>query len=399
LVMVIALSSALAASSGHAQSSFDATTTVFHESGGPLNTTVINPSVAARAQVIDALSVQAGWEADVVSGASVAVVDAPGGSEVDAVTSATTLKDFRQVAKGGVGFAGDVARLDATYAYGWESDYRSQTLGIRAKAELFERNTVLEINYSRSWDEVCDLLQPEAEKAVERQRLPTSTGCFERGHGRLARPIDTHGLAGGWTQAWTPIFNTQVLLTAQLLNGFQSNPYRAVWLGRRAAQEHHPENRARYAVGLGGRLWLRPIGGALQFSARAYRDTWDIKSVTAELAYERGLGQYFRLRARGRYYRQTAAAFYSDDYALSPAGQYFTGDRELSAMSSWLAGGRVEFSPTGGQDQPMLGFIESLRIVLKADLLLYQFPDFHYGLAEVPNTRAIFGTLGVESIF
>lgn len=381
------------------QSSFDATTTIFRESGGPLNMTVINPAVAARAQVVEAFSLQAGWEADVVSGASVAVVDSPGGSEVDAITSATTLNDFRQVVRGGAGLRGDVTRLDAFYSYGWESDYRSQSLAVRAQAELFERNTILELTYNRGWDQACDLLQPEAEKAVERQRLPTSEGCFEKGKGRATRELSLHGLQGGWTQAWTPIFNTQVLASTQLLHGFQSNPYRAVWLGRRAAQEHHPDDRARYAVGLGGRLWLRPIGGALQFMARVYRDTWDVKSVSAELAYERNLGVYFRLRARGRYYRQTGAAFYSDDYALDPAGQYFTGDRELSGMSSWLAGGRLEFLPTGDRVEPLLGFIDSLRVVLKADFLRYDFPDFHYGLADVPNDTALFGTLGIESIF
>jgi hypothetical protein len=185
-------------------------------------------------------------------------------------------------------------------------------------------------------------------------------------------------------------------LSAQLLEGFQANPYRAVWLGRSAAQEHHPEHRARYAVGLGSRLWIKPLGGALQFMGRAYRDTWDVKSVSAELGFERALGARFRLRVRGRYYRQTAAAFYSDDYALNPAGQYFTGDRELSAMSSWLLGGRLEFSPLGERG-PVLGFLESLRVVLKADALLYEFPDFHYGSANVPNDRAILGTLGLET--
>src|SRR5687768_14279286 len=67
----------------HAQNSFDATTTFFYEKGGPLNMTVINPSVKANAEIVDALAVHAGWQADVVSGASVAVVDAPGGSSVD----------------------------------------------------------------------------------------------------------------------------------------------------------------------------------------------------------------------------------------------------------------------------------------------------------------------------
>jgi hypothetical protein len=150
---------------------------------------------------------------------------------------------------------------------------------------------------------------------------------------------------------------------------------------------------------VGARIWLRPIGGALQLMARAYRDTWDVRAVSAEVGYERPLGSLFRVRAKGRYHRQTGAAFYSDDYGLDPAGQYFTGDRELSGMSSWLAEARIEFSPLPDDQGSVLGFLDSLRLVLKADLLLYDFPSFHYGTAALPNDRALFGTLSLETAF
>ena len=74
-----------------------------------------------------------------------------------------------------------------------------------------------------------------------------------------------------------PILSTQLTATALLLDGFQANPYRAVRIGRAAAQEYHPENRARYAAGLAGRLWIAPLSGAVQPALRVYRDTWDIR--------------------------------------------------------------------------------------------------------------------------
>jgi hypothetical protein len=384
-----------------AQSSVDVASTVFYEKGGSLDMLVINPAVKARAQVADALALRAGWEADVVSGASVAVVDAPSGTAggVDAITSATRLEDFRQLPSGGVSFGSDVAKLDATYSYGFEKDYRSHGLNVSASSDLFDRNTQLALSYGRGWDEVCDLLQPEARDAAERQRLPSSTGCFEKKKGRARRDLDVHSFEGTWTQAWTSIFNTQLVAGTQLLSGFQSNPYRAVWLGRAAAQEHHPRERARYALGLSARLWLKPIGGAVQLHGRVYRDTWDVRSVSGELGYERGLGDLFRIRVRGRYYRQTSAAFYSDDYGLDPRGAYFTGDRELSGMSSWLAGLRLEFTPSPGEDGRVVGFMDSFKLVLKGDFLKYEFPDFHYGNLPVPNNKAVFGTLAIEGIF
>jgi hypothetical protein len=382
-----------------AQSSFDATTTVFYEKGGPLDMTVLNPAVKANAQIVEAFSLRAGWEADVVSGASVAIVDAPGGSSVDAVTSATTLEDFRQVARGGATLRSDVARLDVGYGYGFEKDYKSQSLALNAATDLFDRNTTLELGYSRGWDSVCDLSQPQAEKAVERQRMPSSAGCFKGGQGRVEQPLDLHMIQGAWTQAWTAIFNTQLVLSSQLLHGFQSNPYRGIWLGRAAVQEHHPRDRARYAVGVGARIWLKPIGGALQLSARGYRDTWAVLAGSAELAYERGLGQLLRVRVRGRYYQQSAAAFFSDDYALDPQGQYFTGDRELSAMRSWLGGLQIALTPAPSENGKVLRILDSFRFLLKADYLTYNFTNFHYGAAAVPNRRAVFGTLGIDATF
>ena len=382
-----------------AQSSVEATNTVFYESGGPLHMTVVNPAVAASVDVVDALAITAGWEADVVTGASVAVVDAPGA--VDAITSATKVEDVRHVVRGGTVLRSEAARFSASYGYGFERDYRSHGLSLSAATELFDRNTTLEVSYGRGWDAVCDLRQPQADSAVERQRLPTSEGCFGTSSSseRATRDVDLHSLQGSWTQAWTPLFNTQWSVSAQLVSGFQSNPYRAVWLGRAAAQEHHPRERARYATNLAARLWLPPVGGALQLSARLYRDTWDVRAASGEMAYERGLGALVRVRVRGRYHRQSGAAFYSDDYALAPRGQYFTGDRELSPMHSWLVGARLELTPEIVGPGRALSFLDSLRFVLKGDYLRYGFDNFRYGGAPVPNRKAIFGTLSLDATF
>ncbi|MDB4989895.1 MAG: hypothetical protein JWN04_5073 [Myxococcaceae bacterium] len=401
LIVLASVGSAGRARAEGTESTVDITSTVYHEKGGPLQMNIVNPAVAANVAATEMLSIQAGWEADVVSGASVAVVDAPGGGTggVDAITSATKVHDLRQLISGGATLRGDTTRLAANYAYGFESDYRSNGLSVSAATELFERNTTLEISYGRGWDSVCDLAQPQAEKPVDRQRMPTHDGCFEKNKGRVERAIDLHSLQGAWTQAWTPIFSTQWSVSAQLISGFQSNPYRAVWLGRAAAQEHHPNQRARYESNFSGRLWLRPIGGALQLAARVYRDDWDLRAASGEAAYERGIGSLFRLRLRSRYYQQTGAAFYSDDYSLAPRGQYFTGDRELSPMHSWLAGARLDLTPGVVGPGHALSLFDTLRFVLKGDYLVYDFTQFHYGNAAVPNRRAIFATVSVDATF
>ena len=381
-----------------AQVGVDTTTTVFRESGGggELEMLVITPSLDVHGTIRDRVTLRAGWEADIVSGASVAVVDAPSG-EVDAITSATRLDDFRNTASAGATVRGDTTELTVGYSYGTESDYRSHGFQLSGRAEMFERNTAVEVSYARGWDQVCNLRQPRAQEAVDRARLPSSDGCFEADD-RESLDLDLQSFQGAWTQAWAPILATQLTLTLQLLDGYQANPYRAVWLGRSAAQENHPTTRARYAAGLGVRLWLAPLHGALQLYGRLYRDDWDIASVTAELAYEQSIGGSFRIRARGRYYNQTGAAFFSDDYVRFPRGQYFTGDRELSPMSSWVVGAQLHWTAPPGDDG-RVGFLGALDLIAKVDLVKYDFRAFRYGSAAVPNDSALVATLGIQTLF
>ncbi len=376
----------------------DAYSTLFYEFGGPLNMMVITPRANLRIDPIEELSIKASWEADIVSGASVAVVDAPS-SEVDAITSATQLEDFRNVFTGGLELRSSVGALRASYSYGFENDYRSHSFTVGARTDLFERNTTFDLSYARGFDQTCDRFQPSDQEPVTRQRLDTSEGCFTDPLSRMTHDVDLQTFQGSWTQAWAPVFVTQVTLTGQLVDGFQSNPYRAVWLGRSAAQEHHPDSRFRYAGSLAGRLWLEPLNGALSLSGRVYRDNWDVRSVTAEVGYEQSIEGAVRLRVRGRYYRQGAAAFFSDDYSLMPRGQYFTGDRELGDMETFLVGAQLTWTLTAGTEGASLGFLQSFKLVLKGDYVHHEFGNFRYGRAAVPNNNSILVTLGLEMVF
>lgn len=398
-LVCIALCLLTTSSAGADAGQFDAYSTIFYEFGGPLEMLVIAPRANLRVDPAPEVALNISYDADIVSGASVAVVDAPG-ADVDVITSATRLDDVRSVVTGGLQLRSPFGSLRGSYSYGFESDYLSHSFTIGARTELFERNTTFDLSYARGFDQVCDLNQPRVQEAVERRRLDISDGCFDdENTDRTARDLDLQTFQGSWSQAWAPIFVTQLTLTAQLIDGFQSNPYRAVWLGRTAAQEHHPDNRFRYAAGLRARLWLEPLSGALQAYVRVYRDNWDIRSVTAELAYEQSIDGALRLRVRGRYYTQGAAAFFSDDYGIRPRGQYFTGDRELSDMESFMAGIQLTWTLTPGTEGASIGPLSSFRLVLKADFIHHEFPGFRYGRASVPNNNAVMGTLGVELAF
>lgn len=383
------------ASSAAAQSQVSLGTSAFREAGGPLDMLVIVPEVDAEVSLADAVAVDASWTADVVSGASVAIVDQPAES-VDAISTAS-VTDVRHELGGGVTLRDGQSSLGAGYRYGTEEDYRSHGFHVSAGTELWDRNTGLQITYARAFDSVCDSV--DASEPVLKQRLDSSEGCFEdSADDRAERRLGLHTAQGVWTQSWTPWLAMQTTLSAQLVHGFQSNPYRAVRVGRSAAQEHHPVDRGRFALGTGLRVWLEPLSGALQPQLRVYRDTWSVRSLTAELGYEQVIGAGLRLRVRGRYYWQTGAAFFSDDYLLEPRGQYFTGDRELSPMRSMLLGGELTWTaPTN--DEGKVLFFDGLTLVLKGDVLKSWFPEFHYDRVEVPNDTALLGTFSVRADF
>jgi hypothetical protein len=360
---------------------------------------VINPRANLRVSPVEELALRASYDADIVSGASVAVVDAPS-ADVDAITSATHLDDFRSVITGALEARSQYGALRGSYSYGFESDYVSHSFLIGARTDLLDRNTTFDLSFGRGFDSVCNVNQPRVQEAVERRRLDSSAGCFDAENTeRTALDIDLNTFQGSWTQAWAPVLTTQVTLTAQLVEGFQSNPYRAVWLGRSAAQEHHPDVRFRYAGAVAARLWIQPLSGALQANVRAYRDNWDVRSITAELAYEQSIDGALRIRVRGRYYLQGAAAFFSDDYGLRPRGQYFTGDRELSDMESFLVGAQLVWTLTPGTEGADVGPLQSFRLVVAGSYTHLEFPGFRYARASVPNNNSITATLGLELVF
>lgn len=368
----------------HAQAAVSAGSSLFREQGGPLNMNVIMPSVNAAVDVAEPLQLRVGWMADIVSGASVAVVDAPA-DRVDAITTAS-VSDTRHQFAGGLTLRDAQGSVDVTYNHAFENDYRSHNFAVTARTDLWDRNTGFEIGYARAFDRVCDVAG--SFEPVEKPRLDSSEGCFSDSRTRSARELAIHTFQAGFTQVWSSVFTTRIGAFAQLLHGFQVNPYRAVRIGKTAAQEHAPTNRARYALSASGRYWLVPLSAALGIEARVYRDSWAISSFSGELSYDQKLFGDFRLRLRLRYYAQGRASFFSDDYTLAPKGQYFTGDRELSAMRSALFGLAFRWQVPTDETGRLLGFLSSFTLVLKGDLLRSFFDEFHYDRAEVPNTLA-----------
>jgi hypothetical protein len=370
--------------------------------------TVYTPGADLEVRPSEWLAVRAGWEADVVSGASVAVKAGPayGATHPGAdVITAASVKDLRNRARGGFTLKKENVSLIAGYAFSTENDYKSHAIEVAARTEMFEHNTQFEISYARNFDRVCDRVQGANDAAPRWYALEDSSGCFASSNPlRTTRDVGIDGFQGSWSQAWTPVFSTQLVYTAQITNGFQANPYRSVILGEGLkAQEHVPENRAREALALRANLFIKPLRAALRLGIRGYYDTWDIKSGTADAELEKYFGESIRLMVRGRVYRQSGALFWSDDYTggdrpLGPRGQYWTGDRELSPFWSWLVGLRATYTITPAKGR-ILGLMTSFKLGGSADLINFSYDEYTLAGTPLAATRAYILGLTASALF
>ena len=334
---------------------------------------VFHPSVGVNVDAHPDFSLNFGYDADVVTGATARTY-----GSMDAISSATHFSDTRHQFHGGAELRLGPAALDAGYTYGFENDYRSHAIDAGARVDLWGKNTTFRLGYSHNFDSVCDVDNKGA-APTERRSLGSSQGCFKNMVGLVEEPLAIDSYALSWTQVLTPIIVSDLSTTFQVLDGFQSNPYRRVRLfGSVEAQESEPLLRQRIAVQARLRFAIVRARGALGVLGRFYYDTWGIKAGTAEISWEEWLHPQLLLRVRGRFYQQGRAVFYRDagetlSYeSVGPVGQYFTGDRELSPFRDYLAGVKLAWVRNADERGKVLRWFEQMDLNLKVDLIDYQ---------------------------
>ena len=267
---------------------------------------------------------------------------------IDAISSATHFSDTRHAFHGGAELRLGPVAVDAGYTYALRERLPLARRRRRRQGRSVGQEHHLQLGYAHNFDSVCDV----DNKGAMPDRAPLArllAGLLHEGAvGLVEEPLAIDSYAASWTQVLTPILVSDLSATFQVLDGFQSNPYRRVRLfGTVEAQESEPLLRQRVAVQARLRLAVVRARGALGVLGRFYYDTWGIKSGTAEVSWEEWLVPQLLFRVRGRFYQQGRAVFYRDaGEALSyetvgPVGQYFTGDRELSPFRDYLVGFKV----------------------------------------------------------
>jgi hypothetical protein len=364
---------------------------------------VFHPAVDIHADLgHPAISLNLGYSADIVSGATPRTYGKPQ-SSLDAVSAATHFSDNRHQVHAGLEVRVGPTQLSAGYSYGFENDYRSHSIDAAAQVDLWGKNTTFKLGYSHNFDSVCDVDNKGA-TPLERQALSTSKGCFDKKTmGIITQDLAIDAYAASWTQVLSPILLSDVSVGLQVVDGFQSNPYRRVRLfsGTVEAQESEPLLRQRLAIQGRLRIAVKRAKAALGIVGRFYDDTWGVISGTAELSWEQYLVPNLLIRLRGRYYQQTRATFYRDagearSYdAVGPVGQYFTGDRELSPFRDYLGGLKVSYLKNADEKGKIGRVFESLDVNVKADIIHYQ------ALTALPpnyeRTKGIIGAMLIQA--
>lgn len=336
--------------------------------------TVIHPQTDFSVALGQTVDVTAGYEVDIVSGATPALFGPRNG--VDAVTSATEFSDTRHQVKGGLSYNRANSGFAAGYSYGWESDYRSHSVSASTRSDILDHNFVLSLGYTHNFDSVCDNDNSAvAGQPLDLKPLTSSALCFQGADGVVAHRLHIDTLEPGLTWTATPRLVLQGGGTIQILDGFQSNPYRSVLVGsqQRTPQESQPRYRQRFALWGGGAYFLPELRASVMALARLYRDTWAVQAATAEVNVNKYLTQQIVVGLRGRYHIQQGAIFYRDGAGyrtLGPAGKYWTGDRELSPMTNILAGGRLSYVKRPLADTA--SWYSEIDVAVKGELLVYR---------------------------
>src|SRR5437868_2465667 len=144
---------------------------------------VFHPTVGVNVDAHRDFSLNFGYEADVVSGATARTYGA-----TDAISSATHFSDTRHAFHGGAELRLGPASVDAGYTYAFENDYRSHAVDVGAKVDLWGKNTTFRLGYAHNFDSVCDVDNKGA-GPTERRSLGSSSGCFSKTVGIVDEPL------------------------------------------------------------------------------------------------------------------------------------------------------------------------------------------------------------------
>jgi hypothetical protein len=284
------------------------------------------PALLVRKSVADKVSLSANYYVDMVSNAS-----------IDVVTTASPFKETRHEYGIGAETVYRNAQLSLSASHSSEPDYTADAVNLDVVQEVFGGMTTVGVGFTRASDKVGRSNSPEFSETARHWRY------------RI-------GVTQILTSRWLASLNVESVSD----DGYLGSPYRVARVFGAAVPERVPSTRRSRAVK------LRALGTiaertALAAEYRYFWDTWDIHAHTLGATVSRYFGSAWLADAHVRWYSQSNAVFYSDNF--SEETLYVSRNRQLSTFSSIAPGVSLSYrvARAGGYEVNLNGAYEWLR--------------------------------------
>ncbi len=260
------------------------------------------------------------------------ITAAPGSQEaVDSISGASrpiapSSNPYEDFAKPRQQVDASLAWRQASFGYyvSHEDDYFAQQISSGWARSMFQDNFQITVSGSYGWDSI--------EPAEDEDGDASATDYRRTIHGAVVA-----------TQVLDPVTMIQGGVELFSVNGLQHNPYRNVYVDGGYLTERHPETRLRRDAFVKVNRYFSNRS-AVKLAYKIYDDDWGIFSHTAESKLHQYVGEDVVVRYRYRYYSQSSAEFFSEDYA-APGGidGYRTGDYRMGEFSAHLFGTNLQW--------------------------------------------------------
>lgn len=302
-----------------------------YEGGGQ---TVQGPAVLMRKNFAEKASVSAGYYVDAISGAS-----------IDVITNASPYHEERRELELGADYLYRDTLVSASYIGSTEHDYRARSWGLAVSQDMFDNRTTVSLAYNRGHDTVGEV------------------------HTDLHAVADHNSYSASLTQVINPSLIGTLAYQAMADDGFLENPYRSARVQGGFVQQSYPGTRFGQAVSVKLVKSWSPAWST-RIEARYYHDTWQVNAFNIGITASQRVYRDILLDESYRYYRQTAASFYSDNFAQPET--YMTRDKELANFYDHSIGAKLTV--------PLLhresGWLNTLNLNFAANYILIRYNDF-----------------------
>jgi len=336
-------------------------------SGGGMDIT--GYSATARAKITENFAVEANYFIDKVSGAS-----------IDVMSGASKIVDERKQKSGTLEYLHDKTTYTASYISSVERDYISETASFSLSQSMFGDLTTLTLGFARTENTVG-----------ENNGTDYAPNVAWVGHA-LSRSY-----SGGLSQILTKNLIADVNLQVITDAGYLGNPYREIRyldptkaIGYSFAGQVYPDTHTSTAVQVQAKYYL-PYRAAVTGLYRYYTDTWGVVGNTYELDYTHPIANKWIFEGRVRYYKQSAASFYSDLFPFAGSQNFTARDQNLAASDNTTIGAKVTYAflPDGWR------MFKRGTVTLDVSRIRFDYLDFRnikdYGVPQfAPGTEPLY---------